>query len=120
MLREIIRVAEESGAVFGSLQIIDGTHTVANVNVQKDDRRQKKGERPRDPNAHWGVKHTRTARDEKGQKKKVRDYFYGYKAHVSFNAEAQIQTLPCTCKQVWLDLRAQPWYKYAVWGTSPV
>ena len=79
LLKDIVSIAQESGVVFGSLQIIDNTHSVANVNVQKDDRRQKKGERPRDPQAHWGVKHTRTVRDEKGQKKKARDYFYGYK-----------------------------------------
>ena len=50
---------------------------MADVNVQKDDHKQKKGERPRDPHARWGVKHTRTVRDEKGHKK-VREYFYGY------------------------------------------
>ena len=60
LLKDIISIALENGVVFGSLQIIDSTHTVANVNVQKDDRRQKKGKRPRDPNAHWGVKRTRT------------------------------------------------------------
>ncbi len=55
LLKDIVTIAEESGVVFGSLQIIDSMHTVANVNVQKEDRRQKKGERPRHPNAHWGV-----------------------------------------------------------------
>ena len=67
------------------------------MNVEKDDHRQKKGERPRDPNAHWGVKRTRIVRDEKGHRKRQPEYFYGYKAHASFNAEAQIQTLLCTC-----------------------
>jgi len=175
LLNSIVQIAQEQGVVFGSLQIIDSTHSLADVNVQKDDHRQKKGERPRDANAHWGVKHTRTVRDEKGHKRKVREYFYGYKAHVSFNAEAQMitsvvvspgqrydghylpsliesdlaQELPidiCTAdrgyddtdnhfflqtrgirsaihlndyrtqkkdpnKQVWLELKAQPWYK---------
>jgi len=175
LLNDIVHIAQESGVVFGSLQIIDSTHSIANVNVQKDDRRQKKGERPRDPSAQWGVKHTRTVRDEKGHKKRVPEYFHGYKMHTSFNAEAQMitsvevsggngydghhlpsliesdlaQDLPievCTAdrgyddtdnhfflqtrgirsaihlnryrtqkkdpnKQVWLELRAQPWYK---------
>jgi len=175
LLNDIIQIAMEQGVVFGSLQIIDSTHTVADVNVQKDDRRQKKGERPRDPSAQWRVKHTRTVRDEKGHKKRVPEYFHGYKMHTSFNAEAQMitsvivspgqrydghylpsliesdlaQDLPievCTAdrgyddtdnhfflqtqgirsaihlnryrthkkdpnKQVWLDLKAQPWYK---------
>ena len=78
--------------VFGSLQIVDSTHTIANVNVQKDDHRQKKGESPRDPSAQWGVKHARTVRDENGKKRKVPEYFYGYKMHTSFNAEAQMIT----------------------------
>ena len=97
LLNSIIQIAREQGVVFGSLQIIDSTHTVANVNVHKDDHRQKKGELPRDPNAHWGVKHTRTVRDEKGHKRRVPQRFYGYKAHISFNAEAQIRTLLWTC-----------------------
>ena len=83
MLQEIIRIAQESDVVFGSLHIIGSTHSVANVNVQKDDRRQKKGERPRDPSGQWGVKHTRTVRDEKGHKRKVGECFYGYKMHTS-------------------------------------
>ena len=92
LLNSIVQIAREQGLVFGSLQIIDSTHTVANVNVHKDDPRQKKGELPRDPNAHWGVKHTRPVRDEKGHKRRVPQRFYGYKAHISFNAEAQMIT----------------------------
>ena len=92
LLNDIVHIAQESGVVFGSLQIIDSTHTIANVNVQKDDHRQKKGERPRDPSAQWGVKHARTVRDENGKKRKVPEYFYGYKMHTSFNAEAQMIT----------------------------
>jgi hypothetical protein len=35
-------------------------HTIANVNVDKDEKRQEKqGNPPRDPTARWGVKHTR-------------------------------------------------------------
>jgi len=184
LLNDIIGIALESGVVFGSLQVIDSTHTIANVNVEKDHRRQKKGERPRDPHARWGVKRTRILGDEKGHKKRVPQFFHGYKMHTSFNAEAQMITsveasagngydghyLPsliesdlsqrlnidmCTAdrgyddtddhfflqtrgirsafhlnryrthkrdpnKQVWLELKAQPWYKYLVRGTSPV
>jgi len=92
LLDDIVHIAQESGVVFGSLQIVDSTHTIANVNVQKDDHRQKKGESPRDPSAQWGVKHTRMVRDENGKKRKVPEYFYGYKMHTSFNAEAQMIT----------------------------
>ncbi len=75
LLNDIVKIAQESGVVFGSLQIVDSTHSVANVNVQKDDGRQKKGEPARDPQARWGVKHTRIVRDEKGRKKKQPVYF---------------------------------------------
>jgi len=36
LLKDIVRVAQESGVVFGSLQIIDSTHTVAIVPAEKD------------------------------------------------------------------------------------
>ena len=39
-----------------------------------------------------GVKHTRTVRDEKGHKRRVPEYFYGYKMHTSFNVEGQMIT----------------------------
>jgi len=92
LLNDIVRIALESGVKFGSLQIVDSTHSVANVNVQKDDRRQKKGRPARDSDAHWGVKRTRIVRDQKGRRKRQPEYFYGYKAHVSYNAEAQMIT----------------------------
>lgn len=84
LFKDIISLARESGVEFGSLQILDSTHTVPDVNVEKDGRRKKGGQPLRDPNARWGVKRTRIVRDEKGQKKKVPECFYGYKAHVSF------------------------------------
>ena len=183
LLNDIVRIALESGVKFGSLQIIDSTHSVANVNVEKDDSRKRRGQPARDPSARWGVKHTRTVRDENGHKRRVPEYFYGYKAHTSYNAEAQMitsvvvspgqrydghflpplvesdlaQELPievCTAdrgyddtdnhfflqtrgirsaihlnryrtqkkdphKQVWFELKAQPWYKCPVRGTNP-
>jgi len=92
LLNDMVKIAQESGVVFGSVQIIDSTHSVADVNLQEDDRRQKEGKPRRDPTAQWGVKHTRMVRDEKGHKKKQAVYFYGYKMHASFNAEAQMIT----------------------------
>jgi IS5 family transposase len=83
LLQDIIRLAQEKGIVFGAVQIVDSTHTVADVNVGKDKRRQSKGQAARDRNAHWGVK--RSYKKRNGQEKKV--YFYGYKAHTSLNAQ---------------------------------
>jgi len=83
LLQDIIRLAMEKGIVFGKVQVVDSTHSVADVNVGKDKRRQSKGQAPRDRNAHWGVKRSYKKRD--GQEERV--YFYGYKAHVSLNAQ---------------------------------
>ena len=87
MLKEIVGIALEEGIEFGPVQVIDSAHTVADVNVEKDERRRKEGKEPRDPHARWGVKHSRRVRDEKGRVVKQREYFYGYKMHVSMNSE---------------------------------
>jgi len=92
MLAEIVKEALESGIQFGSIQIVDSVHSAANVNIRKDERQQKKGKGPRDPDAKWGVKHTKKVKDEHGQAKEQKEYFYGYKAHVSLNAESGMIT----------------------------
>jgi len=84
MLQDIISLALEKGIVFGEVQIVDSTHSVADVNVRKDKRRQRKGQAARDRSAHWGVK--RSYKKRNGQEKKV--FFYGYKAHASLNAQS--------------------------------
>jgi len=93
LLKEIVTIAREQGIEFGAIQVIDSVHTVANVNVDKDDKRQKKqGKPPRDPNARWGVKHSRRVKDESGKTIEQTEYFYGYKAHVSLNAATGLIT----------------------------
>jgi IS5 family transposase len=93
LLEEIVKAAQGQGIQFGSLQIVDSTHTRANVNTEKDDRRQDKaGKPPRDGDARWGVKHRRRYRNEQGEVVEQVEYFYGYKAHTSMNAEAEIIT----------------------------
>jgi IS5 family transposase len=92
LLTEIIQIALESGVHFGSIQIVDSVHSIANVNIRKDDSQQKKGKGPRDPDAKWGVKHTKKVEDEHGNPKEQQEYFYGYKAHVSLNAESGMIT----------------------------
>jgi hypothetical protein len=37
---------------FGSIQIIDSMHSVANVNTAKDKKREEKGKGSHDPDAH--------------------------------------------------------------------
>jgi len=93
LLAEIIAIAQEKDIQFGSIQVMDSVHTIANVNVEKDDKRQNKdGKPPRDPSARWGVKGSRRQRDEHGRKVEQKEYFYGYKAHVSLNAETGLIT----------------------------
>jgi IS5 family transposase len=87
MLTEIVQIALEKGVKFGSIQIIDSVHSIANVNTAKDKKREDKGKGPRDPDAKWGVKHKRKVKTPEGKEIEQTDYFYGFKAHVSMNAE---------------------------------
>lgn len=93
MLTTIVRQAQQAGVEFGSIQILDSSHTVANVNTSKDNQRQKRGGKPpRDGDARWGVKHTKRERNEEGEVIKRKQYFYGYKVHVSLNANSELIT----------------------------
>ncbi|MBC7222816.1 MAG: IS5 family transposase [Anaerolineae bacterium] len=92
ILQEIVRIAQEKGVVFGSVQVVDSVHTVANVNLAKEEERKREGEEPRDPGARWGVKGTRRVRTEGGKVRRETEYFYGYKAHVSLNAATGLIT----------------------------
>lgn len=97
MLEEIVQIALQSGIRFGTIQIVDSVHSIANVNTDKDQNRQNKGKEPRDADARWGVKHKRKVKTEDGKKEEQTEYFYGYKAHVSLNAEnGLITSLECT------------------------
>ena len=87
MLDDIVQMALESGIRFGAIQIIDSVHSIANVNTDKDQNRQGKGKGPRDPRARWEVKHSHIVQTEDGKKENQVQYFYGYKAHISLNAE---------------------------------
>jgi len=92
MLKEIVQIAVQNNIHFGSIQIVDSVHSVANVNTAKDKSREAKGKGPRDPDARWGAKHKHNVKTEDGQQIKQTEYFYGYKAHVSLNAETGLIT----------------------------
>jgi len=87
MLEEIVQMALKRGIHFGSIQIVDSVHSIADVNTDKDQKRQGKGKGPHDADAQWGVKHKRKVKTEDGQEEEQTEYFFGYKAHVSLNAE---------------------------------
>jgi len=93
MFEEIIRTAQEKGVKFGKVQVIDSTHTTANVNRFKDKQRQKpikdggEGKPPRDPDARTSVKRIETKITPQKTKVKVNKYIYGHKNHLSVNSE---------------------------------
>lgn len=88
----IVGLTQERGVRFGRIQVVDSVHTVADVNVEKEEGWQQGGKGPRDGDAAWGVKGKKRRRDERGQPQVQREYCFGYKAHVSMNAEAGIIT----------------------------
>ena len=93
LLREILNQAKTKGIEFGSIQIVDSVHTIANVNTDKDKARQNHGDSPRDPDARWGCKGEKEKQDpETGQIVKIKDYFHGFKAHASYNEQARLVT----------------------------
>lgn len=89
---EVLRQARERGVRLGRIQVVDSVHTWADVNVEKEDGRGGNGKPPRDPDARWGTKGARRERDEQGKVIRRRELFYGYKAHVSVNAESGLIT----------------------------
>lgn len=102
MLDEMIQIALQSGIQFGSIQVVDSVHSIANVNTDKDRQREKKGKGPRDPHAQWGVKHKRKVKTDEGKEEEQTEYFFGYKAHVSLNAEnGLITSLETTSGEVY-------------------
>ena len=92
LFQKVIKIAKEKGISFGRIQVVDSVHTIADVNLQKEEGRQKKGKGPRDPDARWGVKGKKIVKDENGNKHEQTEYFFGYKAHVSLNAESGLIT----------------------------
>jgi IS5 family transposase len=93
LLAEIIAVAQEKEVRFGSIQVMDSVHTVADVNTEKEKvDRDKEDKPPRDGDARWGVKGSRRFEDASGKKVKQTEYFFGYKAHCSLNTESELIT----------------------------
>jgi len=93
LLAEIIALAQEQGIGFGSIQVMDSVHTVANVNTQKESTRQDKDKKPpRHGDARWGAKGKWRFKSAGGKRVKQTEYFFGYKAHCSLNAESEMIT----------------------------
>ncbi len=93
----IIQEAMALGLEMGQLQVLDSTHTRADVNADKDDRRQKGGKPPRDRDAGIVNKGKRDVVEADGRRIKKELLYKGYKTHASVNVETGIVTsLQCT------------------------
>jgi len=92
LLADIVQTALEKGIRFGSIQIVDSTHSTAHVNTAKEEGRKRGGKGPTDPDAQWGAKGKHIMQESGGAKGKRVKYFFGYKTHASLNAESQMIT----------------------------
>ena len=96
-MSEIVKTALKRGVRFGKIQIIDSVHSEANVNTDKDE-----PDDPEDPDARWGVKHSYKVKTPEGREEVRKQYFFGFKTHVSMNAENHLITgLEVSSGNVW-------------------
>jgi len=92
LFRRVVRLAKEKGIKFGRIQVVDATHSIADVDTKKDKDRKDKGGKPRDGDASWGSKGKHKTKTADGKTVETNKMFYGYKAHVSLNAESGMIT----------------------------
>lgn len=99
LFNKIIIFAKRKGIVFGKLQIIDSTHTAADVNLEKEKERQTgeekngiDGKPPRDPDASLKTKGFKERQTKEGKNIMVKDQIYGFKAHTSLNQKTGLIT----------------------------
>jgi len=89
---ELINQAKKTGIEFGEIQIVDATHTGADVNTGRDNSRRKKNKERVDKDAKWGVKHSKKEENDKGKTVIQKQCFLGYKTHASLNEKTGIVT----------------------------
>ena len=89
---DIIREAVGRGLQFGDLQVLDSVHTQADVNNAKEQRRQGRGGKPRDPDARVVNKGKRRVVQGNGKTTELQITYRGYKTHVSMNAQTGVVT----------------------------
>jgi IS5 family transposase len=92
LFQRVVVLAKEKGIEFGRIQVVDATHSVADVDVRKDDERHGGGGKRRDEDASWGCKGRHRARGADGQTIMVNKTFYGHKTHISLNAKSRLIT----------------------------
>lgn len=106
--QKIVKIIKEKGIVFGSVQVVDATHSTADVDVKKDNERKEKGQGPRDKDAAWGSKGKKRIKTTDGKTVMVNKSFYGYKTHMSVNARSGIVTSVVVTPGNWTDGKEFP------------
>ena len=91
-LGAIVRTAQQAGIAFGHIQVVDATHSLADVDVGGDEGRRQGGAAPRDEDAAWGSKGKQRIKTVDGRSVLTNKFFYGYKTHLSVNAESGLIT----------------------------
>lgn len=92
IFNEMLIQAKRKGAEFGEIQILDATHTQADINIDRDNGRKRKGKESVDKDASWGVKHSRKVKDDHENIYNQKQCFLGYKTHASMNEKTGIVT----------------------------
>jgi len=88
----IIRQALERGVKFGSIQVVDSVHTVANVNNDRERERHEQGQPSADPDASLVHKGKRLVTKANGVVEQQQLMHLGYKTHVSQDVETGVVT----------------------------
>lgn len=89
---DLLQQAREQGLEIGHIQILDSVHTQADVNLEKEGKRQDQGQPPRDPDAQVVHKGKREVVEPDGRRTQREIRYKGYKTHVSLNAETGLVT----------------------------
>jgi transposase, IS5 family len=88
----IIKQAQAAGVAFGTIQVVDAVHTVANVNNEKDRKRIESGHPSADPDAMVVNKGTRSVTKADGTTCDEEVKYLGYKTHASMDAQTGLVT----------------------------
>ena len=88
----LLQQARNQGLQMGQIQLVDSVHTQADVNREKDKRRQEKGQAPRDPDARVVHKGEREVVEPDGKRTKKKISYKGYKTHASVDAKTRVLT----------------------------
>lgn len=64
LFNEIIMMAMEKRVKFGGLQVVDSVHTIADVNLVKDERKRREDKPAGGGEARWGAKGDKLVADE--------------------------------------------------------